>query len=147
MSTVTSSTTVLPTTPGAEAETYPSEFQFVREPGFTHKLDTERNKVAGYVDDREAYKQAVYKILNTERYEYIIYSWNYGVEFQNLIGMPIYYVIPELEGRITEALMQDDRTVAVGNFDFDTSKRGIVHVKFTVTSIYGDETIETDVNV
>ena len=138
--------TILPTSPGTVDDTLPTAFQYVREPGFTHKLNTERNKIAGYIDGREAYKQAIYKILNTERYEYVIYSWNYGVEFKNLIGMPVYYVVPELERRITEAIMQDDRTVSVGGFEFDTSKRGIVHVMFTATSIYGEETIETDVN-
>ena len=53
--------TVLPTSPGSVAETYPTEFQFAREPSYTHKLDTERNKVVGYVDGREAYKQAIYQ--------------------------------------------------------------------------------------
>lgn len=139
--------TVLPTSSGSVVETYPTEFQFVREPSYTHKVNAERNRAAGYIDGREAYKQAVYKILNTERYEYVIYSWNYGVEFKDLIGAPIYYVVPELERRIIEAIMQDDRTVSVGNFDFDTSKRGVVHVTFTATSIYGGEVIETKVEV
>lgn len=139
------SNTVLPTRPGSGEDTSITEFQFVRQPSFTHKLNTERNRVVGYVDGREAYKQAIYKILNTERYEYVIYSWNYGIELKDLIGMPIYYVVPELERRITEAIEQDDRTVSVSNFEFDTSKRGVVHVKFTATSIYGDEIIETDV--
>ena len=139
------SNTVLPTSPGSVEETYPTEFQFVRQPSFTHKLDTKRNRVVGYVDEREAYKQAVYKILNTERYQYVIYSWNYGVELKELIGKPIYYVVPEIERRITEAVEQDDRTISVGNFNFDTSKRGVVHVTFTASSIYGEEIIETDV--
>lgn len=141
------SITFLPTSPGSSVTTQSPDYVYVREPSLTYKLNTERNRISGYTQGREAYKQAIYKILNTERYEYVIYSWNYGVEFQNLIGMPIHYVVPELERRITEALMQDDRTVSVGNFDFDVSKRGIVHVTFTATSIYGEERIETDVNV
>lgn len=139
------SNTVLPTSPGSVSVTVTPEVVATRQPSFTYKLDTERNRVVGYVNGREAYKQAIYKILNTERYEYVIYSWNYGVELKDLIGMPIYYVVPELERRITEAIEADDRTVSVSNFEFDTSKRGIVHVKFTATSIYGEEIIETDV--
>ncbi|MFQ8776837.1 MAG: DUF2634 domain-containing protein [Roseburia sp.] len=27
-------------------------------------------------------KQAIYNILNTERYQYIIFSWDYGVELR-----------------------------------------------------------------
>jgi phage baseplate assembly protein W len=136
---------ILPTNPGSVAESQSPEFVYAREPSFTHKLNIERNRVVGYVDGKDAYRQAVYKILNTERYQYVIYSWNYGVEFQELIGKPIYYVVPELERRITEALMQDDRTVSVGNFSFDTSERGVVKVTFTAVSIYGDETMETNV--
>lgn len=113
-------------------------FQYEEQPGLTHKLHPDKQRVVGQVDELEAYKQAVYKILNTERYTYPIYSWNYGVELKNLIGQHIAYVVPELERRIREALMQDDRTVSVDNFQFDTSKRGVVAVTFTAHSIFGE---------
>lgn len=51
-------------------------------PSYTYKLDDTR--VRGYVDGSEAVKQAVYKILMTERYKYIIYGFNYGVELDRL---------------------------------------------------------------
>ena len=111
-------------------------FEYETQPDFTHKLDDTR--VKGYVDGQEAYKQAVYKILNTERYAHLIYSWNYGIELKSLFGQPIPYVVPELERRIREAITQDDRTVSVNNFKFDTSKFGVVAVTFTATSIYGE---------
>lgn len=31
-------------------------------------------------------KQAIYKILQTERFEYLIYSWNYGIELNAVVG-------------------------------------------------------------
>lgn len=34
----------------------------------------------------EAVKQSVFCILNTERFEHIVYSWNYGREFTDLYG-------------------------------------------------------------
>lgn len=37
------------------------------------------------MDGMEAVKQAVYKILQTERYKYVIYDWNYGVELEDLL--------------------------------------------------------------
>lgn len=116
--------------------TFQDAFQVETQPSFTYKLSEHR--VSGYVDELEAYKQAVYKILNTERYEHIIYSWNYGIELKELFGQHIAYVVPELERRIREALMQDDRTVSVSDFQFDTSKFGEVAVKFKATSIYGE---------
>lgn len=111
-------------------------FEYEKHPDLTYKLTETR--VAGYVDGLEAYKQAVVKILNTERYEHLIYSWNYGIELKDLFGQPVPYVVPELERRITEAIMQDERTESVGNFKFDTSKFGVVAVTFTATSIYGE---------
>ena len=111
-------------------------FEYETHPDFTYKLNEKR--VAGYVDGQEAYKQAVAKILCTERYEYLIDSWNYGIELKDLFGQPVPYVVPELERRITEAIMQDDRTVSVDNFQFDTSKFGEVAVTFKATSSYGE---------
>ena len=137
--------TVTPTTVASVEEAYGfgDSITFVREPSLTHRL-TETN-VVGHIDKQEAYKQAVYKILSTERYEYIIYSWNYGVELKDLIGTHIAYAVPEIEARIIEAVMQDDRTISVDNFKFDTSKRGVVAVTFTCTSIFGE--IEMELNV
>ena len=139
--------TVLPTRVPTVDEVYDfsDSITFVREPSLTRKLKEEH--VVGHVDGLEAYKQAVYKILNTERYEYIIYSWNYGVELKDLIGKHVAYVVPELEARITEAIMQDDRTIGVGGFDFDTSKFGVVAVTFTCTCIHGETNIELNVEI
>lgn len=122
-------------------------FIYEEMPDYTYKLNFESERVSGYVDLIEAYKQAVYKILNTERYDYPIYSWDYGVELKELFGLPIPYVIPELERRITEAIEQDNRTEAVTGFKFDTSKRGVVHVSFTAVSVYGDADFELDVQI
>ena len=78
------------------------------EPSKTFYIDFINNKVVGTVDRLEAVKQAVFLILNTERYENMVYDWDYGFETQDLIGMPVGYVYPELKRRIEEALTQDD---------------------------------------
>lgn len=143
------SNTLIPTAMNVVPENYGFEdaFQYEKQPGLTHKLHIDNERISGYVDGLEAYKQAVYMILNTERYEYIIYSWDYGVELKELIGQHPAYVIPECERRIREALMQDDRTESVDGFEFDTSTRGVVSVTFTAHSIYGDTKIETQVAI
>lgn len=122
-------------------------FQYEEQPGLTYKLHVDSQRISGYVDELEAYTQAVYKILNTERYCYTIYSWNYGIELKDLFGKHIAYVVPEIERRVKEALMQDDRTEKVDSFTFDTSKRGVVAVAFTAHSIYGDANIQTQVAI
>lgn len=116
------------------------------EPSKTYKMDLDSNIINGYCDGLEAVKQAVYKILNTERYQYIIYSWNYGVEFADLFGEPVDFVCPEIERRITEALKQDDRVVSVDSFLFDINKKHTVKVSFTVKTIFGALNIEKEVS-
>ena len=108
-------------------------FDVRQEPSKTFKLNIEKNRVDGICDDVEALKQTIFLILNTERYQHLIYSWNYGVELNDLIGEPISYVIPELERRITEALIQDDRIENIDNFEFQNIK-GKVQCRFSVHS-------------
>ena len=115
-------------------------------PSKDYKLNIEQNVINGFADDLEVMRQVVYKILNTERYQYIIYSWNYGIELQDLFGMPVSYVCPELQRRIEEALLQDNRITAVTDFEFDTKTKRTVKATFTVQTIYGDIQSERAVN-
>lgn len=110
----------------------------------TYALDIEHGRIRGMVDELESLRQAIYLILSTERYAYLIYSWNYGVELVKLIGQPKEYALPEIKRCITEALLQDDRITAVDGFEFETGKK-TAHVTFTVHSIFGDLEVETDV--
>lgn len=94
--------------------------------------------INGTCDGLDAMKQVIYKILNTERYQYPIYSWDYGVELSDLIGEPVSYVCAEIERRITEALTQDDRIESISDFEFDISKKHEVVCAFVVHTIFGD---------
>lgn len=123
------------------------DFEYETQPSRTYKLNMENNTISGgYVDGVEALKQAIYKILNTERFDYLIYSWNYGVEIKKLIGEHTSFAIPELERVITEAIMQDDRIEDVTDFEFIINKN-IVTVKFKVISIEGITDIEKVVSI
>lgn len=112
----------------------------------TYYLDIEKNKITGMCEDITALKQAIYMILNTERFEHLIYSWNYGVELKELIGENETYVIPELERVIKESLMQDDRITDVNNFVFKSKKNSII-VTFNVITELGEITMEKVVNI
>jgi len=122
------------------------DFEYKQTPTKTFKLHIGNNTIGGYADDLEAMKQAIYLILNVERYENLIYSWNYGVELQGLFGKDTSYVLPELKRRITEALLQDSRITSVDDFNFETLK-GKVHVTFKVNTIFGEIQTEKVVNV
>ena len=104
------------------------------QPSKTFALDLEKQRICSMTEGLDAVKQAVYCILNTERYRYLIYSWNYGVELDALYGRPIPYVKTELKRRITEALTQDDRIRDVGAFLFGQSE-GKLSVAFTVYTL------------
>lgn len=122
------------------------DFEIEEQPTHTYKMNLETNRIQGYTDSLEAMKQAIFKILSTERYQYIMYSWNYGIETLDLYGEPVSYVCPELKRRITEALTWDDRVYTVDNFEFDISKKGIIHATFTVHTIFGNIDGEKEVN-
>ena len=123
-----------------------TDLEVETQPSLNYKMHLEQNIINGVCDELEAMKQVVYKILCTERYQYIIYSWNYGVELEDLFGQPVSWVCPELERRIQEALLQDDRINAVDTFDFDVTEKRTVKVTFTVHTIFGELEDEMVVN-
>lgn len=133
---------MIPSTAGFLAQ----DFEIKEQPSLTYKMQMEDNAVRGYADGLEAVKQAVYKILMTERYQYAMYSWNYGIELLDLFGEPVSYVQPELERRISEALLWDQRITAVDGFEFTFPQKGVVRASFTVHTIFGDVRAKREVN-
>lgn len=123
------------------------DFKIEEQPTKVHKMDLKDASIRGFTDRQEAMKQAVFRILNTERYQFIIYPWYYGIETLDLYGEPVTWVCPELERRITEALMIDDRISGVTDFEHDLSVKGIINTSFTVHTIYGDLKAEREVNI
>lgn len=113
----------------ADAETQTSD---------TFRMDTAEELICGSASDIDAMKQAVFKILRTERYENLIYSANYGVELADLFGQPLSYVQPELERRISEALLQDERVLSVTDFQFQRVGKGELLVTFKVGTVFGE---------
>lgn len=122
------------------------EFAMAQQPSHTYKLDISRGRVKGTTEDADALLQAVYLILSVERYQYPIYSYNYGVELVDLIGQPKDFVMSEVKRRITEALTQDDRINSVDGWEFEGTKKALI-VTFTVHSIYGDIETKKEVDV
>lgn len=122
------------------------DFQFEELPTNTFFLQISKDVFAGFTDRLQAMVQAIYLILNIERYEHLIYSWNYGIELADLFGQPISFCIPEIKRRITEALMQDSRITGVDEFSFE-HKRGKVFTTFTVHTIFGDIEAEKVVEI
>lgn len=101
-------------------------------------------KIEGFVDEMEALRQSIYKVLNTKQYEYPIYSFSYGIAWKELLGEEEGYVRAEMKRMIEEALMQDDRIIEVSGFAFEFSGDSC-KCTFSVSSIYGELDIEKEV--
>lgn len=115
------------------------------QPSLSYRIRAQKERIQKYIDGIEAVKQAIYKILNTERYKYEIYDWNYGIELDELFGKPKFYVRAELPRRIEDALSVDDRIKRVYDFEFfdgSKDKKTTVFVRFRAETIFGDALID-----
>ena len=109
------------------------DFTVRKQPSRTYRLKNDR--VLGYVDGLEAVKQAVNCILNTERFEHVIYSWNYGREFSKLYGRSQGMLESKIKKRIR----------SVGAFSFSRSGKQLL-VTFTVSCDQGVFEAEKEVD-
>ncbi len=122
------------------------EVDVITIPSRDFRMETGGEHVTGICEELEELRQTIFCILNTERYRYPVYSWNYGIDLIDLYGKPADYVMSELKRRITEALKQDDRITAVEEFEFEVTGKQIL-VTFCVRTIYGGTTEEMRWNI
>ena len=122
--------------------------EFTEDTSLTYAINNDTLKIAGKNDRLDSMVQAIQLLLNTQVDKYIIYSMErkYGWDYEDLIGMPATYCVPEIERRVTEALLLDTRITDVGNFEFEVNKNTI-HVTFQVGTIFGKAEVETDVSI
>lgn len=112
----------------------------------TYKLDLHNKVISGFTNGLKAIEQSIYAILNSERYEHLIYSFDYGVELQDLIGEDMIYVKADIHRRIEEALTQDDRILSVD--DPQISYEGDnLYYSATVNTIYGQLDVKKGVTI
>lgn len=115
-------------------------------PGLTYQVDWERGVITGMIDGLDSIRQAVLKILNTERYQYLIYSEDYGTEWQQILGQDHLFVRAEIQRMITEALLQDDRIEQIMDFQTYWTSGEDIRVSFTVQTRYGSFQINEEVS-
>jgi len=101
-------------------------------PSTTYNLDPASGRISGMIDGIQAVQQAVYKMLDTERFAYYIYSSSFGLDAR----LP-----SELENAVIEAVLQDDRITGIENFQM-TVVGDTADISFTVVSIFGSSLIE-----
>lgn len=124
-----------------------TELETISQPSLTYKLDLEKKRITGKIDNQEAINQAVIKILNTERYAYTIYSSQYGVELERLLGQNYDFIVSDLERTISEALLVDDRITGISDFRIEKTGTDSLSAVFTVNSVFGTDRISIEVQV
>ena len=94
------------------------------------------------VEGNEAVKVWIYKALKTERYAYLAYSWQYGIELQPFIGkvMSVQERYAELKRVIVECLMVNPYIQSIDSIAF-SSEGTRVTCDITLTTIYGEVNI------
>lgn len=105
-------------------------------PTRTFLIDWSTKQIAGMDEGLEAMRQAVEILLNTERFRWQIYSSDFGVELENLIGEEYDYVVSDMPRRIEEALSVDSRILSVDDFAFE-QKEDRISCSFCVNTVYG----------
>lgn len=108
--------------------------------------EAEENFLRGRAEGLQALRQAVYLLLQTEQGEYEIYPGAYGVRLGDLVGRSLAYAIPEVERRLREALMADERIISVEDFRFERRPgSSALGVSFMIRSVYGELAAQKEV--
>ena len=94
------------------------------------------------VEGNEAIKVWVYKALLTPRYQYSIYTWNYGSELLSLIGKAYTPQLTKSEAKryIEEALKNRPYILEVNVLDTDF-KDGVLSASIKIVTIYGESEV------
>ena len=98
------------------------------------------------VTGKEAVKVWIWKALYTARYRYEIYSWDYGSEFESLIGQAYTPTLKEAEAPryLRECLLINPYIKTVKNIAV-TFEDSHLAVSGTVETIYGDVMINATI--
>lgn len=116
------------------------------QPSLTWHIDFDKRRIIGKTDGLIAIQQAVFKVFQTDRFWYDIYSFDYGHELTLLLGSSPEFVQSEATRMIQEALLPDDRIDAVENVEAVINGDQIT-IRFTVVTVYGSFEQEVSQNV
>ena len=116
-------------------------------PSKTYRVDWAAGRVRGKLEGREAMGQAIRKLLRTERFSYLIYSWNYGTQWANLMGEDRAVAESELKRILWEALKQDPRITGLSQVSISWADRRSCAVSLEAETIFGTVREETTVYV
>lgn len=121
-----------------------TSLMYVDRPTNTFMIDWESRRIKGMDSGLAAMRQAVDIVLNTERFRWQIYSPNFGIELEELIGEEYDYVTSEIARRVEDAFSTDSRVLSVGDFVYIDQGHSL-KCSFEVNTIFGPVQAEVTV--
>jgi hypothetical protein len=117
------------------------------EPYREYELDPITGKLTGrIIEGTDAIVVWCILTLKSKRYEYPIYSWEYGEEFSSMIGSSYEpdLLQSEVKRMLEECLLINEHIEEIADLKVEQDEDKL-HVSFTLITDQGDAEVETDV--
>lgn len=104
-----------------------------------YEIDLKTGQLTGrIVEGLEAIKIWIWLVLQTPRYRYYIYTWDYGNEFDDLIGQGYSeeYITAEAQRMTEDCLLVNENIQSISDFSVGMENDQL-SVSFTANTIYG----------
>lgn len=114
---------------GKERQAIPREYE----------IDFKTGQLTGkIVEGKEAIKVWIWIALQTQRYRYYVYTWDYGHEFEDLIGQGYTeeYIEAEVQRMTEDCLLINENIQSISHLSVNMAG-GTLTVSFTANTIYG----------
>lgn len=91
------------------------------------------------LEGNEALKVWIFKAIHINRYEYIIYTWDYGNELESLIGKGYSkeLIYAESKRYLEECLLVNEYIKSVEGIEVEFKERAL-SLNFRVVTVYGE---------
>lgn len=127
-----------------EIEVYKSpEIKVPRE----YEIDYKTGQMTGkIVEGVEAIKVWIWLVLRIPRYRYLLFSWDYGNEYESLIGKSYSeeYLQAEAKRMTEDCLLMNEYITSIENFSVSFIGETL-NLSFTVNTKYGAVEIKTNI--
>lgn len=111
----------------------------------TYKLDLENKRITGTVDGYDSIVQSVQKTMLIERYRYLIYTTDIGVELEKYVGEDINYIKSDIKNTLEDALKIDKRVFNIKDLEVEKLDGDSLNIKATINTIEGEIYVEQEV--
>lgn len=128
------------------AQTYTNDLPMPKEFAWDFEKDVfiyDKNGNHIIVEGNDAIEIWVYKALQTEHFQYLAYSWQYGIELRPFIGkvMDVKQRYSEIKRIIIECLMVNPYIISIDNVNIE-HEGDRVNILIHLTTIYGEVNID-----